>query len=194
MSFLRQVKFFDENSVWVFDGGGALLQKPANANAAFDPTPFLHGKFQSETRLVRVSEGMVAYRDISLIPGSVFARIALSIPSSLLLKDLAPAMNFFSLVLGIFLGEALAAFEIIYILRAGMLLEEYVANRSRRAIRKMLQLSVKDAHLLVNGKEIETPIEQLRRGDLVVVRTGEKIPADGDIEKGEADAQICHRT
>lgn len=92
----------------------------------------------------------------------------------------------FSLLLGIFMGEALAAFEIIYILRAGMLLEEYVANRSRRAIREMLEVAVKDAHVLVEGREIETPIEALRRGDLVVVRTGEKIPIDGDIEKGEA--------
>ena len=92
----------------------------------------------------------------------------------------------FSLLLGIFMGEALAAFEIIYILRAGMLLEEYVANRSRRAIRKMLEVSVKDAHVLVDGVEIEMPVEQLQRGDLVVVRTGEKIPVDGDIEKGEA--------
>ncbi len=56
-----------------------------------------------------------------------------------------------SLVLGIFMGEALAAFEIIYILRAGMLLEEYVVNRSRRAIHKRLEVSVKDAHLLEAG-------------------------------------------
>jgi len=92
----------------------------------------------------------------------------------------------FSLLLGIFMGEALAAFEIIYILRAGMLLEEYVANRSRRAIRNMLEVSVKDAHLLRDGVEIEMQVEQLQCGDLVVVRTGEKMPVDGDIEKGEA--------
>ena len=92
----------------------------------------------------------------------------------------------FSLMLGIFMGEALAAFEIIYILRAGMLLEEYAANRSRRAIREMLEVSVKDAHVLVDGVEVETSVEQLQRGDLVVVRTGEKVPVDGDIEKGEA--------
>lgn len=92
----------------------------------------------------------------------------------------------FSLVLGIFMGEALAAFEIIYILRLGMLLEEYVANRSRRAIRNMLEVSVKDAHVFSDGKEIDTPIEQLRRGDVLVVRTGQKVPVDGEIEKGEA--------
>lgn len=92
----------------------------------------------------------------------------------------------FSLVLGILVGEALAAFEVIYILRAGMLLEDYVANRSRRAIRRMLEVSVKDAHLLRDGQEVQTPIERLQRGDVVVVRTGEKIAVDGEIEKGEA--------
>ncbi len=91
----------------------------------------------------------------------------------------------FSLLLGIFMGEAATAFEIIYVLRGGMLLEEYVANRSRRAIHKMLELSVKDARVLVEGAEIEVPLDTLQRGDLVVVRTGEKIPVDGDIERGE---------
>lgn len=103
----------------------------------------------------------------------------------------------FSLLLGIVMGEALAAFEIIYILRAGMLLEEYVANRSRRAIHQMLEVSVKQAHLLVNGVETDTPIELLRSGDRVVVRTGEKIPVDGDIATGEAlldEASITGRS
>lgn len=92
-----------------------------------------------------------------------------------------------SLLLAIGFGEALTAFEIIYVLRGGRLLEEYVADRSRRAIRKMLALSVKDAWVVVDGVEIQVPVVDLQAGDLLVIRTGEKVPADGVIEKGEAE-------
>ncbi|WP_052314938.1 HMA2 domain-containing protein [Thiocystis violascens] len=51
----------------------------------------------------------------------------------------------FSLLLAILVGEALTAFEIIFVLHGGQLLEAYVANRSRREIRRMLALSIKDA-------------------------------------------------
>ncbi|RNE88658.1 cation-translocating P-type ATPase [Marichromatium sp. AB31] len=93
----------------------------------------------------------------------------------------------FSLVLGILMGEALTAFEIILVLRGGELLEGFVANRSRRAIRRMLALSVKDAWVWVDGQELQVAVAELREGDRVVVRTGEKIPIDGVIEHGEAE-------
>jgi cation-transporting P-type ATPase C len=92
----------------------------------------------------------------------------------------------FSLLLGIFVGEALTAFEIIYVLRGAKLLEDYAADRSRRAIRRMLELSVKDAWVLADGVETQVPVDALQQGDLVVIRTGWKMPIDGTIEKGEA--------
>lgn len=93
----------------------------------------------------------------------------------------------FSLLLAILAGEALTAFEIIFVLHGGRLLETYVANRSRREIRRMLALSIKDTWVLVEGAEIRTPVAALRAGDLVVIRTGEKIPVDGTIERGAAE-------
>ena len=59
-------------------------------------------------------------------------------------------------------------------------------ERSRRAIRKMLQLAVRDAWVMVDGTEVQVAIEELRPGDLVIVHTGGKIPIDGTIETGEA--------
>lgn len=92
-----------------------------------------------------------------------------------------------SLALAILVGEAMTAFEIIFVLQGARLLEAYVANRSRRKIRDMLALSIKDAWVVVDGAEIRTPVEALRVGDLVVIRTGEKIPVDGEIERGAAE-------
>lgn len=91
-----------------------------------------------------------------------------------------------ALLIGISMGEAQTAFEIIYVLRGAKLLEEYAAERSRRTIRKMLQLAIRDAWLMVDGTEVQVAIEELRPGDLVIVRTGAKIPIDGTVETGEA--------
>lgn len=93
----------------------------------------------------------------------------------------------FSLLLGIGLGEAVTAFEIIYILFGANLLEDAVADRSRRAIRRMLTLSVKDAWVLVEGVELQVPVADLKQHDLVVIRTGSKVPIDGRIEQGHAE-------
>lgn len=88
--------------------------------------------------------------------------------------------------LAIFLGEAMTALEVIWIMRLGMLLEEYVARRSRAAIRNILKLAEKNTYLLVDGVEIETPVAVLRPGDVVICHTGEKIPVDGVVIEGEA--------
>ncbi len=93
----------------------------------------------------------------------------------------------FSLLLAIGFGEALTAFEIIYVLNGGRLLEQWVAGRSRRAIGDMLALSVKDAWVLVDGAEVQVPVAELTRGAVVVIRTGEKVPVDGEILEGEAE-------
>ncbi|WPL17079.1 Copper-exporting P-type ATPase A [Thiorhodovibrio winogradskyi] len=93
----------------------------------------------------------------------------------------------FSLLLAIGFGEAATAFEIIYVLTGGRLLERFVAERSRRAIRDMLALSIKDAWVLVDGSELRVPVAEILPGMLVVVRTGEKIPVDGRVEDGQAE-------
>ncbi len=92
-----------------------------------------------------------------------------------------------SLLGAIFAGEAVAAFEIIYILRGGMLLEEYTAERSRKEIHTLLSLDVKKAYILSDDVEIEVDLESVCVGDIVVSRSGEKIPVDGIIVEGKAE-------
>lgn len=92
-----------------------------------------------------------------------------------------------TLLLAIFGGEATAAFEIIYILRGGMLLEEYTAERSKREIHKLIELDVKKAYILVDEVELEVDLSEVKEGDIVVSRSGEKIPVDGFIVEGSAE-------
>jgi len=89
-------------------------------------------------------------------------------------------------VLAIATGESLTALEVIWVREVGDTLEQYVADRSRRAIREILEVSTRNTWVWVDGEEVETPVYRVRRGDLVIVPPAEKIPVDGEIVRGEA--------
>ncbi|HID29180.1 MAG TPA: cation-translocating P-type ATPase [Desulfobacterales bacterium] len=83
-------------------------------------------------------------------------------------------------------GQALTALEIIWVLSVGMLLEEYVADRARRSIRDILEVSPDNTLVLADGVEVKTPVAQVKVGDQLVIRSGKKIPVDGLVVRGEA--------
>lgn len=92
----------------------------------------------------------------------------------------------FALVLAILGGEATAAFEIIYILRASMLFEEYTAEKSKRQIHDLIKNKNKKAYRLEGNLEVEISLDDICENDIIVCRSGDKIPADGSIIKGSA--------
>ena len=65
-------------------------------------------------------------------------------------------------------------------------LEEYTYAKTRRSIRKLLDLAPKEARLLKDGKQITIPAEKLSIGDVFVVRPGESMPTDGVIIRGRS--------
>ncbi len=68
----------------------------------------------------------------------------------------------------------------------GRYVEETAKGRASQAIRKLLELGAKTARVLVDGREVEIPIEKVAVGDVMIVRPGEKIPTDGLILEGES--------
>lgn len=83
-------------------------------------------------------------------------------------------------------GEAAAALEILWITAGGHLLQSWITERSRTAIRDILQVTGKNTYILIDGVEVEVPVEDVSPGDTVVMHTGEKISVDGTIIDGEA--------
>ncbi|MDR1866626.1 MAG: heavy metal translocating P-type ATPase [Bacteroidales bacterium] len=77
-----------------------------------------------------------------------------------------------------------SAATIITFVLLGKTLEAKAKGRTADAIGKLAKLRVRTARTLRNGQETEIPVEELRTGDSVVVRPGEKIPADGVILDG----------
>ena len=68
----------------------------------------------------------------------------------------------------------------------GRYVEASAKGRASQAIRKLLEMGAKTAHILVDGVERETPIEAVQVGDVMVVRPGVKIPTDGVVVVGES--------
>ena len=68
----------------------------------------------------------------------------------------------------------------------GRYFEAKAKGRASQAIRRLLKLEAKSARILVNGEEKEVPIQEVKVGDIMIVRPGEKIPTDGVVIEGES--------
>ncbi len=77
-----------------------------------------------------------------------------------------------------------AAGVITALILLGRWLEARAKRRSGAAIRALLELGAKEARVLRDGEEVLVPVEELRAGDLFVVRPGEKVATDGVVESG----------
>lgn len=78
-----------------------------------------------------------------------------------------------------------SAFLITFVL-LGKWLEARAKSASSDAIRKLMNLQAKVAHVLIKGEVVEKPIQEIKHGDILLVRPGETIPLDGKITKGES--------
>ncbi|MGN6380324.1 MAG: heavy metal translocating P-type ATPase [Gaiellales bacterium] len=68
----------------------------------------------------------------------------------------------------------------------GRYLEARAKRRSGQAIRQLLELGARDARVLRDGRETVVPIDELVVGDRFVVRPGERIATDGEVEEGQS--------
>jgi Cu+-exporting ATPase len=68
----------------------------------------------------------------------------------------------------------------------GQVLEMKARSRTSGAIRALLRLAPKTARRVVDGREEDVPLEHIRPGDLLRVRPGEKVPADGIVIEGQS--------
>ena len=77
-----------------------------------------------------------------------------------------------------------SAATIITLIKFGKMLEERSKHRTSEAIEKLMDLAPKEATVIINGEETRIPVEELRSGDVVLIRPGEGIPSDGVVKGG----------
>jgi len=79
-----------------------------------------------------------------------------------------------------------AATVILTLVLLGQVLEADAHSRTQSAIKKLLNLAPNEATKIIHGKEVTVSIEEVKKGDLLRVKPGEKIPVDGVITEGSA--------
>jgi Cu+-exporting ATPase len=77
-----------------------------------------------------------------------------------------------------------AAAVIVVLVLLGQVLELRARQRTGSAVRALLDLAPRTAHVLRNGEESEVPLDSVIVGDLLRVRPGDKVPVDGKVVEG----------
>lgn len=80
-----------------------------------------------------------------------------------------------------------SAGTILALITLGKFLEDRAKKKTAGAIRTLLDLAPKTARILKDGEEVEIPASQIRHGDILIIRPGEALPADGEIMEGSSD-------
>ena len=77
-----------------------------------------------------------------------------------------------------------SAAMILTLITVGKMLEARSKGKTTDALKSLMKLAPKTAVLVQNGEEVTVPVEQVKKGDIFVVRPGENIPVDGIVLEG----------
>lgn len=83
-------------------------------------------------------------------------------------------------------GQWVTAALVVIFMRIGDYVENFTTESARRAVKELTALAPQTARVDHMGLEVELPISQVKIGDIVIVRPGEKIPVDGEVVGGQA--------
>lgn len=97
------------------------------------------------------------------------------------------AVAYFYSIFAMFTGQEVyfesAAFVTVFVL-LGDAMEEKMHNNASNALAKLIDLQAKDAEVERNGEFVKVPLDQVKVGDIIRVKPGEKVPVDGVIVDG----------
>ena len=118
---------------------------------------------------------------------SGFKKVVRLSPNMDSLIFIGTAVAFFYSLVQVFLGGAVyfeSAIFILTFMSLGKYLEAISKGRTTSAIKSLIGLQPKTATIIKDGKELEISISEVKVGDIVFVKPGEKIPVDGMVIDG----------
>ncbi len=140
--------------------------------------------------------GALYYLDISglmfksiILAGAVIGGWRIAYKGIMAGRKLRLDMNFLmsAAVIGaMIIGQWLEAGAVIVLFSLAQLLESYSLDRSRKAIRALMDLSPKTVRIKFEDREATVPIDEINIGDIAIVKPGEQIPVDGRILSGSS--------
>jgi len=97
-----------------------------------------------------------------------------------------PVLDASAIVASLLRGSSETAGSVMFLLRVGGLLEEWTYRKSVNDLARSMSLNVADVWTLRGGEQVAVPLAEVKRGDLIYVKTGLTIPLDGEVVDGEA--------
>ena len=92
------------------------------------------------------------------------------------------------------IGETFEGFMVIVLYEIGKILEEKAINKTRKSIAALMNIKPEYANLKIEDKIQRVNPEEVKIGDVLVIKQGEKIPLDGIVIKGKASLDVCSLT
>ena len=97
-----------------------------------------------------------------------------------------PVLDATAITVSIIRKDFNTASSVMFLLGIGELLDEWTHKKSVTDLAGTMSLGIDKVWLLKDGQEILVPVNEIRKGDNVIVRTGSMIPLDGKVTEGEA--------
>jgi Cd2+/Zn2+-exporting ATPase/Cu+-exporting ATPase len=83
-------------------------------------------------------------------------------------------------------GQWITAALVVVFMRIGDYVENFTTESARRAVKELTLLAPRTARVERDGKEVDVPVGEVKIGETVIVRPGEKIAVDGQVLSGQA--------
>ncbi len=91
-------------------------------------------------------------------------------------------------------GHAAEAIAVMFIYNIGELFQQVSSNKARKDIEELTKLKIESSQVLKDGEFIETKSEDIKIGDILLIKPGNKIPVDGTITKGTSSINTANIT
>ncbi len=149
---------------WQFEGGQYVLFGLSSLLFFYGGYPFLRGLVDE---LKERSPGMMTLIAVAItVAYGYSSAVALGLPGKTFFWELA---------------------TLIDVMLVGHWVEMRSVLGASRALEKLMELLPTEAHRLEDGETKDIPLSELQKGDLILIKPGEKIPADGTVEEGQSE-------
>lgn len=133
--------------------------------------------------------GYGSWRDVALILATIVASLPIAVTAYRSIRHRAFSIELLVMiaVLGaLYIREYTESSVVTFLFLLGAYLEARTLEKTRSSLKKLMELAPQEATVRRNGKDLTIPVENVIVGDHVLVKSGGKVPVDGQIIKGRA--------
>lgn len=133
--------------------------------------------------------GLGSYKNTALLFATIIASIPIFIKAfqALRMKAFSIELLVTIAVLGaLYIGEYIESAIVTFLFLFGAYLEGRTLEKTRTSLKKLIEMAPQEATVLRKGETLNIPVEEVVKGDRILIRSGGKVPVDGSILTGQA--------